>query len=281
MGSFQFLETQNVDGSGVCMHVVRACACVCICSCVCSCGRMRMCMIMSMCMCNYVFEPREWKGQYTEAGMLSGISRKRSIRSNAYWFTGKRCQVGGRGNVARVWICRQRFLRVFAFVQEHVRRQKRNLILVLHWKRERELAERVQEVSKRIKANPSLAAWCWLQVSKSYNILHVLHVRRAESLHVLHILHCKIGKKGVFNFLNWICKICKTSKDFARLTCKTCKTLKDFDTCNCLWVRTPATISWPAHLTLYTCESLCLCIEVRCKTPLPQQPHISSFVNQG
>ena len=27
------------------------------------------------------------KGNETEAGMLSGISRKRSIRSNPYWFT--------------------------------------------------------------------------------------------------------------------------------------------------------------------------------------------------
>ena len=28
-----------------------------------------------------------WKSVDTEAGMLSGISRKRSIRSNPYWFT--------------------------------------------------------------------------------------------------------------------------------------------------------------------------------------------------
>ena len=32
---------------------------------------------------------------------------------------------------------------------------RRNVDLVRHWKRERELAERVQERSKRIKANPS------------------------------------------------------------------------------------------------------------------------------
>ena len=32
-------------------------------------------------------EPLALKGRGAEAGMLSGLSRKRSIRSNPYWFT--------------------------------------------------------------------------------------------------------------------------------------------------------------------------------------------------